>query len=169
MRANPQTKAGGCDVPLSKAGEKPFRRIPHTSHFLYYGGYQMLTAEYIKGIISSQKANFEIPDTRDLASFEIISLLNKLVKFANDIYVDDTTVSYGGIWYYTAPNLKSLDCIEIENIFQLYYVMDMKLYAESYLGGGYVITSDKYEDYVFAEIVSNDVYNEIYADIVTKQ
>lgn len=129
----------------------------------------MLTSDCIKGIISSQKANFEIPGKRELAILEIARLLDKLVKFANDIYVDDTTVSYGGIWFYTAPHLLSLDCIEIENIFQLYYVMDMKLYAKSYLGGGYVITSDKYEDYVFAEIVSNDVYNEIYASIVTKE
>ena len=129
----------------------------------------MLTVDQIKGIISSQNANFEIPGKRDLAIYEITSLLDKLVAFANDLYVDDTTVSYSEVWFYTAPHLKSLDCIEIENIFQLYYVMNMKLYVKSYLGGGYVITSEKYKDYIFAEIVSNDVYNEIYADIVTKE
>lgn len=129
----------------------------------------MLTVDQIKGIISSQKANFEILGNRDLAIFEITSLLDKLVAFANDIYVDDTTVSYSEVWFHTAPNFRSLNYIEIENIFQLYYVLNMKLYVKPYLWGGYIITSEKYEDYTFAEIVSNDVYDKIYADIVTKE
>ena len=126
----------------------------------------MLTVDQIKSIISSQKANLEIPGGRELAIQEIKLLLDKLVTFANDLYIDDTIVSYNQMWYSTAPHLKLIDHIEIENIFQLYYVMNIPLYAQPY-NGDYLITSKSYKNYTFAEIVPKDVYNAIYSDIVT--
>ena len=130
-------------------------------------GIRMLTVDQIKGIISSQKANFKIPGNKELAVQEVSSLLNKLVKFANDLYVDDTFTNYSEVWFYTSPNLKLLDHIEISNIFQLHYVLNIKLFALKHSIDTYVIYSDSYSGYVFAEIVSDDIYEAIYKDIVT--
>lgn len=127
----------------------------------------MLTVEQIKGIIFSQNANFKIPGNKEIAVQEVSSLLNKLVKFANDLYVDDTFTSYSEVWFYTSPNLKLLDHIEISNIFQLYYILNIKLFALKHSIDTYVIYSDSYSGYVFAEIVSDDIYEAIYKDIVT--
>lgn len=127
----------------------------------------MLTVDQIKGIISSQNANFKILGNKEIAVQEVSSLLNKLVKFANDLYVDDTFTSYSEVWFYTSPNLKLLDHIEISNIFQLYYVLNIKLFALKHSIDTYVIYSDSYSGYVFAEIVSDDIYEAIYKDIVT--
>lgn len=127
----------------------------------------MLTVDQIKGIISSQKANFKIPGNKEIAVQEVSSLLNKLAKFANDLYVDDTFTSYSEVWFYTSPNLKLLDHIEISNIFQLYYVLDIKLYSQVYCESRYLIYSAKYNGYIFSEIVSKDVYDAIYSTITT--
>lgn len=52
------------------------------------------------------------------------------------------------------------DYIEITNIFRLYTILDVKLYATQY-GKGYMICCNAL-GYKFMELVSEEVYNQIY-------
>jgi hypothetical protein len=128
-----------------------------------------MTIEMMKKLIVSEQRNFaEDPDIKLITYNNVKTLLDTLILFANRLYVDDTFTSYGDVWFHLAPHFPyKLDTIEIENIFQLHYVLDFKLFAEKQSDDTYSITSQLYHDYTFAEIVSADVYDEIYRDITT--
>lgn len=126
----------------------------------------MMTLETISKLIESELHTFSTkPEYKNTLAVELKILLDKLIRHAEDLYFDetDTDTEYASVWFSMAPHFKELDHIEIQNIFQLYYILDLTLYANAQ-GGKYIISAN-YRDYTFVEIVDKEIYTGIYSKI----
>ena len=124
-----------------------------------------MSIEQMQALIKAELHNYERPEYKKLEQDEIKFCLDVAVKCADTLYGDtECSVNYH-IDFLLSPNIGNYQYIEIKNVFQLYYILDIPLIAFKF-HDDYVVYGI-YRGYKFAEIVSEEVYQAIYKDIST--
>lgn len=115
-----------------------------------------MTIEEIKSEINKDN---NLPDqVRVIAKSD----LNRWLSAIGELYLVSPTMEVYSVGFNSDHHAVG-DYIEITNIFRLYTILDVKLYATKY-GDNYVIYCNAL-GYKFMEIVSVDLYKQVYKSI----